>query len=165
MGAFVTKEVLDEVQVPCPCTGKPHEFDVVSILREFTGTQIANITSAMFATDRAAPEHEDQRTFIKADMGASNLVAMKIAVRGWTFVDDSGNEVPFDPELTNSLRSDIWRLVLEEVDKRTERAGSPLPGAREASVQPSAPTLLKGILTSPSAQPPYESSSSISSQD
>jgi hypothetical protein len=154
MGAFVTEPQTDDIEVPCPCRGTPHDKDVVNILREFTGYQISRIASAMFAVDK-----EDGS--VKGDIGASNLLAMTEAVKGWTFVDDNGALIPFNPDLTNQLRSDIWRIIHDEVDKRLEGTMVPLGEASEGSIGTSSGT---GASVSTLVPKVYSSSSRRSSR-
>lgn len=119
-GPFVDEDFdeTDPVVVPCPCVGKPHEQDTVFIKRALSGFDVARVQGAMFSvTDEGKPS---------ADVSASNLAAMEVCVMGWTFVDKDGTAIPFERRLVNKLRSDIWRIVADAVEKKTEAEESPL---------------------------------------
>lgn len=153
MGAFVTQARTREFPVPCPCTGTPHENDLITIVTEFSGREVARIQGAMF-------EASSESGSIEANVAAANLIEMETGVKGWTFVDDNGTLIPFDPTMTNSLRSDIWKLVLGELDKVLDADRAPL-GTKD-SEKPTAATAPPEPSTTLSEKD-YSGSSSTSS--
>lgn len=112
------------VQVPCPCVGTPHDHDEVYIRTELSGYESAKIQGAMFTISAEGKP--------MADVAATNLVSMETCVVGWSFVDARGMPIPFDASRVNRLRSDIWKIVLEEVDKLTEDTKPPLENESSA---------------------------------
>lgn len=118
-GPFVSSDNsgVTKVKVPCPCEGTPHDWDTVYIRSTLSGAEVAQISGAMFGVD-----DQNKPT---ADMAASQMKGMEIAVTGWSFTNGNGGAIPFDPLLTNMLRADIWKLVQDEVDKLTDTAKAP----------------------------------------
>ena len=118
-GPFVSSDNsgVNEVPVPCPCEGTPHEKDTVYIRATLSGAEVAQISGAMFGVDENSKP--------TANMANSQMKAMELCVTGWTFTNGNGGAIPFDPLLTNMLRADIWSLVQQEVDKLTDTAKAP----------------------------------------
>lgn len=151
MGAFIRDLVLDEVAVPCPCEGTPHEQDIVYIKHAINGMEHARIQGAMFVVNE---ENE-----ASADVAQSNLLAVRIFVQDWTFVDEEGKRIPYDPSLCDYLRSDIWALILSECDKRMNAAPKERPssgGSFDASTPISPLTSGSSVPKAPSPSSSYD---------
>lgn len=121
-GPFVdlTNFETEEVSVPCVCDGSPHITDTVTIRKEFSGAEIAQINGAMFKINAEGQAY--------ADASASDLVAMELAVVGWSFMD-GGMPIPFDRSLVNRMKSAAWNVVNAKVDEKVAEAKRPLAAA------------------------------------
>lgn len=162
-GPFIDSTTFEteEVDVPCICEGTPHQQDTVTIRKELSGAEIAQINGSMFKINSEGIAY--------ADASASDLAAMELAVVGWSFLDSTGTPIPFNRDWINRMKSSAWSLVSAVVDAKVAEAKRPLapqkpPTGSEntSTTEPSTPVRAPNSYRSSSSTPSRPSVTAMS---
>lgn len=90
------------VTVACPCPGKPHSEDIITLHPEVT---VPLAVAARSLSRQLAPriEAEGEMAATAEAEGALALIYLHLGIESWTFVDGAGRQIRLTPENIDRL--------------------------------------------------------------
>lgn len=130
MSAKINLDATDQVEIPCPCEGQPHEVDTVTLRSEYG---YGDLTEIQRKSIRFVPIEQNGQTQVVtvSDPEAEHYALLGLGVKAWSFLEDDGSAMEVNEANIRALRDDIGNTIATRINAlylaAKERAQLPNP--------------------------------------